>query len=388
MNAVLTVEVQGRPVGELVAEGGEFVFTYRPEAHAFVSLTMPVRAKGYVFPRVHPLFEMHLPEGYLLAVLKKQFAKLTRTDDFGLLSLLAPYVRGRVQYSTTETVSSTTPLVGLDELLATNADLFDDLVERFALRSALSGVQPKVLAPIKDKATLQLADYIVKAWGPDYPELALNEFYCMEVVRLAGIPVPEYHLSSDEKRFVMRRFDLPNTGPSAGKQPLGFEDIGVLQGKTRDDKYTGSVEQLIKTIKSFANPKHKTSSLHQVFKMTVLNQHLQNGDAHLKNFGMVYEDASQVRLAPAYDVVSTTAYIKRDVAALTLMGSKKWWSKPHLLRFGQASCDLTLKQAEALYDQCLHALEQVNNTITQRLKHEQEPDKVHVLQHLAQRTQV
>ncbi|CAN8139048.1 serine/threonine-protein kinase HipA [uncultured Thiomicrorhabdus sp.] len=61
----------------------------------------------------------------------------------------------------------------------------------------------------------------------------------------------------------------------------------------------------------------------------VLNQWLQNGDAHLKNFGVVYSSATDIRLAPIYDVVSTTAYIKEDIQALTLLGSKRWRGEKH-----------------------------------------------------------
>jgi hypothetical protein len=35
---------------------------------------------------LHPIFEMHLPEGYLLSIIKK-FSKLIDTDDFGSLQV-------------------------------------------------------------------------------------------------------------------------------------------------------------------------------------------------------------------------------------------------------------------------------------------------------------
>ncbi|MDO8843295.1 HipA N-terminal domain-containing protein [Methylicorpusculum sp.] len=118
---------------------------------------MPVRTKSYAYSRLHPLFEMHLPEGYLLSIIKKHFAKLTATDDFGLLRLLSPSIRGRVHYLADSSVL-TTPL-HLEELLHSQQDgLFDELVSRFALQSALSGVQPKVLVKVVDKASLELND--------------------------------------------------------------------------------------------------------------------------------------------------------------------------------------------------------------------------------------
>lgn len=378
MSDELEICVEGLSAGALVREAPQFVFSYKPGASPdqFVSLTMPVRFRDYVHPRLHPVFEMHLPEGYLLSVIKKQFAKLTDTDDFGLLRLLAPSVRGRVSYGAA--AAGLPNSLKLDHLLyGNNEGLFEELVQRFALKSALSGIQPKVLAQVENKATLKLEDYIVKAWGPDYPALALNEYCCMLALRYAGIAVPEFHLSEDEALFIMKRFDLTDEG-----QPLGFEDMCVLQAKSRDDKYSGSYEQVAKTIKTFVNPQFKARSLQQFFKMVVMNNRLQNGDGHLKNFGLIYDDVTSVRMAPAYDVVSTTAYIRQDIAALTLMGSKKWWSRKALIKFGIQACDLTASQAERLFDECEKGLSELNAYVQQRLTACLNKDQSNVLVHL------
>ncbi|KKK94495.1 hypothetical protein LCGC14_2682270, partial [marine sediment metagenome] len=164
MSTELTVCVEGHLAGKLFLETQDFVFRYSEATPTdqFVSLTMPVRRKDYNHPRLHPIFEMHLPEGYLLSIIKKQFAKITDTNDFGLLQLLAPNVRGRVEYI--RDGQSETSTLHLDTLLhSDNPALFEELVSRFALRSALSGVQPKVLAQLENKATLRLDDFIVKA---------------------------------------------------------------------------------------------------------------------------------------------------------------------------------------------------------------------------------
>ncbi|MDQ7047706.1 MAG: hypothetical protein Q9M39_08875 [Sulfurovum sp.] len=42
------------------------------------------------------------------------------------------------------------------------------------------------LTKVENKATLKLEEYIVKSWGKEYPELALNEYYCMKVVKYAN----------------------------------------------------------------------------------------------------------------------------------------------------------------------------------------------------------
>lgn len=374
----LDVKVQDHQAGSLVRESGEFVFNYvSQQSSDFVSLTMPVRTKSYVHPLLHPIFEMHLPEGYLLSVIKKQFSKLTETDDFGLLRLLSPSIRGRVHYQGAFQ-KTTAPLVLDDLLRPKHAQLFNELVTRFALKSPLSGVQPKVLAQVENKATLRLDDYIVKAWGPDYPQLALNEYFCMMVVKLAGIAVPEFYLSEDDQFFIMKRFDIAENG-----NPLGFEDMCVLQARQRDDKYTGSYEQVVKSIKIFTSASYKVQSLEQFFKMLVINNQLQNGDAHLKNFGIIYEDGEHIRLAPAYDVVSTTAYVHNDIAALTLLGSKKWWDRKFLIRFGVESCELSARVANQLYDECVKALSDVHELVEARLAKESVMEKRGILEHLS-----
>ncbi|HIP29933.1 MAG TPA: HipA domain-containing protein [Sulfurospirillum arcachonense] len=135
-------------------------------------------------------------------------------------------------------------------------------------------------------------------------------------------------------------------------------------------QYEGSYEQIAKTIKIFVSPKNKKTSLSNFFKMIVINNLLQNGDAHLKNFGLVYEDITDIKLAPAYDVVCTTMYIKNDISALHLLGSKKWWDKKFLLRFGKESCELTNKEANGLYDECISAIKKTKTEIEAKITSE------------------
>lgn len=384
----MAVAVGHKSIGQLMQEDGLCIFRYNSAAvqEDFVSLTMPVRTRDYTHSRLLPIFEMHLPEGYLLALLQRHFAKLTQTDDFGVLHLLAPAVRGRLHYrhgpAKPEQHNEPAPLT-LTQLLhpSQQEDLFQELVQRFALQSAISGVQPKVLATVLDKATLRLEDYIVKAWGPEYPELALNEYWCMRVMQAAGLPVPQFHLSDDATLLVVKRFDVIDD--SGTNRYLGFEDMCVLQARSRQQKYAGSYEQVAKTIHSFVSPVRKTNALQQFFQMMVLNMLLQNGDAHLKNFGLLYQNTDDIWLAPAYDVVCTTAYIRNDRPALTLLGKRAWLGRKDLLRFGVQSCGLTLRQAEHLYAICCNAILEVAPLVRQAASGARNAAQQEVLTHLS-----
>ncbi|MCP4970116.1 MAG: type II toxin-antitoxin system HipA family toxin [Arcobacter sp.] len=370
----LNIKVNDNFIGNVILENEEYIFKYDSEnTEDFISLIMPVRNKDYVHNKLHPIFEMHLPEGYLLSIIKKHFSKIVKTDDFGLLKVMSSSIKGRISYKTKKDTKYES--LYLEDLLKPKSEkLFDELVSRFALSSALSGVQPKVLAIINNKATLKLDEYIVKSWGSEYKELSLNEYYCMKIVRDANIPVPEFFISEDEKLFIMKRFDILDDG-----RYLGFEDMCVLMAKQRDDKYDGTYEQIAKTIKTFVSNKYKKESLINFFKMMIINFMVQNGDAHLKNFGLVYDGIGDIKLAPAYDVVSTTVYIKGDIPALHLLGSKKWWDKKFLSSFGMQSCDLSKKEVDNCFIECKNALKNTLTEINSRLLTEKDEDKKEIL---------
>ncbi|MNZ97796.1 hypothetical protein D3C78_1170530 [compost metagenome] len=87
---------------------------------------------------------------------------------------------------------------------------------------------------------------------------------------------------------------------------------------------------------------------------------LKNGDAHLKNFGVLYPHCgadAPIRFAPAYDIVTTSVYIKTDSMALLLGGSKAWPKYKMLMRFGRSACNLTEGRCNELLQQVVHGME-------------------------------
>ncbi|MGH8680339.1 MAG: HipA N-terminal domain-containing protein, partial [Burkholderiales bacterium] len=77
--ARLDVYVARQRAGVLAAERADrYVFTYDAAVPAgrFVSLTMPVRLESYVWHELHPIFQMSLPEGDLLARLSSRLGKV------------------------------------------------------------------------------------------------------------------------------------------------------------------------------------------------------------------------------------------------------------------------------------------------------------------------
>ena len=58
-----------------------------------------------------------------------------------------------------------------------------------------------------------------------------------------------------------------------------------------------------------------------------MNILLANGDAHLKNWSLLYQDQVTPRLSPAYDIVTTSVYIDNETQfALNLGKAKEWFT--------------------------------------------------------------
>ncbi len=313
--------------GRLVHDA-TYLFSYGLDAASerAVSLTMPVRTRSYERGALFPPFEMNLPEGYVRHYIAERLRKFTRVDDMLFLALAGSDGIGRISYRSDAVELCGLAPADLADVLGRQGDgYFAALVERYLLRtsSGIGGIQPKVVVP-ESRGTAVLPSLIVKAAGPDFPDLAPNEYLCMRIARAAGLRTPEFWLSEDRRRFVMRRFDLSDDG---GR--LGMEDFSGLTGRPGDRKYEGSYEHLFKAARLWA------IDLRELFEQLVASLIVGNGDAHLKNFAVLYgSPTEQPRLSPLYDVVCTAPYGDRRLA-LTLRGSRAFPDRATLERFGR-----------------------------------------------------
>jgi serine/threonine-protein kinase HipA len=336
--------------GNLVYEDEQYIFNYTSEAQDVVSLTMPIRSASWNSKKLHPIFQMNMPEGALKEAIMNHFSKIQTMNDMNLLSLIGPYMLGRVKFG--EITKSSTSLDISDILHSSKQNLFEELMEKFAIRSGISGVQPKLLLKAQNKTTMKFEHYIVKSWESQYPQLALNEYFCMKAIKNVGLKTPEFYLSDDLSMFVMKRFDVKDDNSY-----LGFEDMCVLTARGTARKYDGSYEEISRVIKDILPPQRRKESLKIVFKAIVMNHLLQNGDGHLKNYGILYEkDFDDSYLAPIYDVVTTTIYVKNDIPALRLSDGKLWWKEKTYKTFAKQSCGLSNKEYQDVLKECEKAI--------------------------------
>lgn len=298
---------------------------------------------------LHPVFEQYLPEGHLRQHIEDAFHQILKVkDDLTLLRIVGSSLIGRLRFAESADALRAVPSVNLkEEILAGGGpDILAKMLERYAQYSGVAGVQPKILVrnegAVANKVAVSGATHIAKTFdASEYPGLAMNEWVCLNAASRAGLNVPDAEVSADGSWLIVTRFDLDEqTGRYAA-----FEDMCSLAGVETKKKYIGSYEQLAKVVSKFSSlPKQDLS---EFFKSVVLTCAVRNGDAHRKNFGVMYSSAGTARLAPQFDIICTDVYPRLDSRiALRIDGSDKWPSAKKLKRFGVDSCWLSPSEAE------------------------------------------
>ena len=173
-------------------------------------------------------------------------------------------------------------------------------------------------------------DWIVKTPDGSYPGLVTNEAAVMRLASDVGIEVPEVYVrhrdqvdelgegawpSDEDEAYVVRRFDRRAEGR------VHIEDFAQVLGRSGigEGKYRSTVE----TVAAIAYRGRDRASLREMVRRSVFNLLVGNGDAHLKNWSLIYPDRKIARLSPAYDLVCTAVYPHQDDLGLPFFGTAR-----------------------------------------------------------------
>jgi serine/threonine-protein kinase HipA len=206
-------------------------------------------------------------------------------------------------------------------------------------RFSLAGIQMKFSMKEKEgRYNLtnngELGDWIIKTPSTKHKNVPLNEYTAMSLAALAGVDVPEIKLVElskldslpavnlpDEKlAFAIKRFDRE------GNTRIHMEDFAQVLVKYPHKKYdSANYEQVGKVIYQYSG--NGLADAQQLARRILVNILLANGDAHLKNWSLLYQNQVTPRLSPAYDIVTTSVYIDNETKyALNLGKTKEWFS--------------------------------------------------------------
>lgn len=309
---------------------------------------------------LHAVFDQSFPEGYLKERLVEGLRSATGRvpDDLTLLRAMGRSMIGRIRVvESNEALDA--PLPSFDyqrevmEGRASRMEILADLVAKFAQNAGVAGVQPKIQIADAERFTLQGPTHILKTFDPrTHPGLAANEMLCMEIAKEAGMETAKVELSYDGAWLAIERFDLMADGGY-----MGFEDFCSLAQIRTGWKYHGSYENIAAILMDYSD--NFMADGEALFDRVSLSCILRDGDAHRKNFGVLYSDSENAALSPAYDIVCTKAYIEDDEMALEMNGTKEWPDREGLIEFARRCCLMNRAKAMDSLDRICSAVDKV-----------------------------
>jgi len=278
-----------------------------------------------------PFLEVSLPEGHMRRAMLARLAGRVEPDDFALLRAVGDNMIGLIQVADCSAMAPASG-VGLrlsvtEALHMEEGSLVDLAFDAGKAWPGISGGFMKLFVTSPAASRLQRdRHWIVKLADGDRPGLCAVEYFGMCAARLMGIEVPEAIVSNDYSRYMVERFDLNSKG-----EHLGFVDMCAISATPAADKYACSAERIVGLLADACDSTTVESSLDAFFAQYLLASVIRNGDAHLKNFGVLYGQAHPWAIAPAYDMLSMAVYAPKrsdgdadDGMALTLRGTRRW----------------------------------------------------------------
>jgi len=332
---VLDVYLNQMLIGQLSLLPGErsyFVFAEDYLADA----SRPVLSQSFVTPygglipetqttkiKLPPFFSNLLPEGHLRTYLAAR-GGVNPVREFKLIELFGDDLPGAVIVKPAGQANVTTKSQKAERGVSAITEPY---------RFSLAGVQLKFSALAESAGGLTIpasgvgGDWIVKLPAQNFVHVPENEWAMLHLARECGISTPETQLVPLEEivglpelgflsgnlALAVRRFDRQ------GKQRVHIEDFAQVYNVFPGDKYGKvSYDNIANMIWLLIGE----AGLIEFIRRLVFTILIGNGDMHLKNWSLIYEDGFTPALSPAYDFVSTVPYLPDDRLALNLAGEK------------------------------------------------------------------
>jgi serine/threonine-protein kinase HipA len=170
----------------------------------------------------------------------------------------------------------------------------------------------------------------VKLPSREFAGIPENEFSMMTLARLIGMDVPPLRLvdldaidnlpqgigALNGQALAIERFDRLPDGVA-----VHIEDFAQIFGVYPEDKYRKASARAISKV---IGAEGREADIAEFIRRLTFNALIGNADMHLKNWSLIYPDRRHAALAPAYDFVSTIAYIPDATAALNVSRTRRF----------------------------------------------------------------
>ena len=326
MMETLNVYLNGIPTGVLAQADSGLTFSYLPEylrnrdARA-LSNVFPLSDAVYSGSKTEAFFSNLLPDERIRQTLA-QILKLSPENTFGLLRELGEDCAGAIALyrpgRDLETRSKPEYLPLSEKqtsriLRRLDVQPLNVSEENTDFRLSGAGAQNKLIACVFDgRVSLPLhgtpSTHIIKPGIPAYPYSVFNEFFCMKLAKKCGLSAAECEILRFDSvpYYVTTRYDREIRDGVWTR--IHQEDFCQAIGTAPEKKYENEGGPgLVECANKILEMRLRSSDYIAFIRLAVFNFIIGNGDAHAKNYSILYRD-NGAQLAPAYDLISTAVY--------------------------------------------------------------------------------
>lgn len=230
--------------------------------------------------------------------------------------------------------------------------LTDAILNKEGGKFSLAGVQDKFAVIFeKNKIDLPLdgspTTHIIKPhvrYFNSTQDTPYNEYLCMKLASAVGLNAPKVDIIGGEHPlFIVERFDRVQT--KTGVSRIHQQDFCQAQGITFLKKYEsdGGPPFADNYMLVKANSSAPIPDLNQLLKWLIFNLVIGNNDSHSKNLAFLQTEEG-IRLAPFYDLLSTSVYKEIGQNFAFKIGEQNLWFKLKKRLFDKLSGELELRE--------------------------------------------
>src|SRR3989339_31571 len=339
MTTHLLIYLSGKPAGELRREGRALSFCYesgylsRSDALP-LSRHLPLQKSPFADSPSRAFFANLLPEGEIRTQIARQLGVSTG-NIFAMLEAIGGDCAGAVSLHPPGVMPGNSrdyQEISDEDMCSRLADLPSHplLSGEEGVRLSLAGAQNKL--PIYWDGHCYYvprgsspSSHILKTPVPQLADTVINEAFCMNLAQLSGIPVPRAEVAAINGRqfYRVERYDRRKL-PDGTLVRLHQEDFCQALGVPPELKYEAEGGPGIKDCFRLAVEWSDEPALDclLLLRWNLFNFMIGNADAHAKNLSFIYSDG-KIRLAPFYDLLSTTVYPRLSSKFAMRVGGQK-----------------------------------------------------------------
>lgn len=323
-----------------------------------LSFAMPLGEKTFGHLETKSFFENLLPEGEIKDLLEAH-GKSSIKSEFGFLQEFGGDCAGAFKIlpekAKAPKIVKARKELKLDVIykyLDEKKSLTDAILNKEGGKFSLAGAQDKfavifernkIYLPLDGSPTTHIIKPHVRYFNSTH-DTPYNEYLCMKLAAAVGLNAPGVDIIEGEyPLFIVERFDRVQT--KTGVSRIHQQDFCQAQGITSLKKYESdggpSFADNYNLVK--VNSSAPIPDLNQLLKWLIFNLVIGNNDSHSKNLAFLQTEEG-IRLAPFYDLLSTSVYKEIGQNFAFKIGGQNLWFKLKKRLFDKLSSELELRE--------------------------------------------